>query len=46
MLIGTAKASSLRRNMELLGTDVPRQDFEAYRPYVTVQPPLTGAVRE
>lgn len=46
VLIGTAKASSLRRNMELLGTDVPRQDFEAYRPYVTVQPPLTGAVRE
>ena len=46
VLIGTAKASSLKRNMELLGIDVPRQDFEAYRPHVTVQSPLTGAVRE
>ena len=46
VLIGTAKASSLRRNMELLEVDVPNADYEKYRPYTTVQAPLTRAVRE
>jgi D-threo-aldose 1-dehydrogenase len=46
VLIGTAKASSLRRNMELLGIEVPRDDYAKFRPHTIVQGPLTGAVRE
>ncbi|WP_144377152.1 aldo/keto reductase [Mesorhizobium amorphae] len=46
VLIGTAKASSLTRNVDLLKIKVPEAEFEKYRPYTTVQPPLTGAVRE
>ncbi|MBN9242173.1 MAG: aldo/keto reductase [Mesorhizobium sp.] len=46
VLIGTAKASSLKRNMDLLKIDVPAADCEKYRAYTTVQQPLTGAVRE
>ena len=46
VLIGTAKASSLTRNMDLLKIDVPAADYEKYRAWTTVQPPLTGAVRE
>lgn len=46
VLIGTAKASSLQRNMDLLDTEVPGPDFESFRAHTTVQPPLTGAVRE
>ncbi len=46
VLIGTARASSLTRNMGLLATEVPSRDFESFRPHTTVQPPLTGAVRE
>ncbi len=46
VLIGTAKPSSLERNLAQLQTEVPQGAFEKYRPYTTVQPPLTGAVRE
>ena len=46
VLIGTAKASSLERNMALLNVAVPEQDFAKYGPHVTMQGPLTGAVRE
>jgi D-threo-aldose 1-dehydrogenase len=46
VLIGSAKASSIERNMALPGVAVPRTDYETYRPYTIVQPPLTGAVRE
>ena len=46
VLIGSAKASSIERNMALPGVAVPRTDSETYRPYTIVQPPLTGAVRE
>lgn len=46
VLIGTGKASSLERNMKLLEAPVPQSEYEKYRPYTVVQPPLTGAVRE
>ena len=46
VLIGTAKASSIKRNMDLLDIGVPAGDYEKYRRYTTVQAPLTGAVRE
>ena len=46
VLIGSAKASSIERNMALPGVAVPRTDYETYGPYTIVQPPLTGAVRE
>lgn len=46
VLIGTAKASSLERNMELLASAVPATEYARYAPYTIVQPPLTGAVRE
>ena len=46
VLIGTAKASSLRRNMKLLETVVPATEYARYAPHTIVQPPLTGAVRE
>ena len=46
VLIGSAKASSIERNMVLPSIAVPRTEYEKYRPYTIVQPPLTGAVRE
>ena len=46
VLIGTAKASSVTRNMDLLDIEIPAGDYEKYRQYTTVQAPLTGAVRE
>lgn len=46
VLIGTAKPSSLERNMAQLGIAVPMADFDRYRPYTIVQGPLKGAVRE
>jgi D-threo-aldose 1-dehydrogenase len=46
VLIGTAKASSLQRNMKLLDTVVPAAEYARYAPYTIEQPPLTGAVRE
>lgn len=46
VLIGTAKASSVARNMRLLDVATTREEYEKYRPYTTVQGPLTGVVRE
>ena len=46
VLIGTAKASSLERNMALIGTEIPAADRSAYDRNTIVQGPLTGAVRE
>ena len=46
VLVGTAKASSLTRNMDLLNTKVPGAEFDKYRPQTIVQTPPTGAVRE
>ena len=46
VLIGTAKASSLQRNMKLLESSVADAEYEKYRAYTIVQQPLTGAVRE
>lgn len=46
VLIGTAKASSVERNMALLGTPIPTADRSAYDRNTVVQGPLTGAVRE
>lgn len=46
VLIGTAKASSLTRNMKLLKSKITAREFENYRPHTIVQPPLTDAVRE
>ena len=46
VLIGTAKPSSLERNMALLTTEVPEADYADYAQHTTVQAPLTGAVRE
>lgn len=46
VLIGTAKASSLTRNMKLPDIAVPAADYARYGPYTIKQPPLTGAVRE
>jgi D-threo-aldose 1-dehydrogenase len=46
VLIGTAKATSLERNMKLLGTIIPEAEYVKYRRHTTAQPPLTGAVRE
>lgn len=46
VLVGTAKSSSLTRNMDLLATEVPTSEFPKYRPHTTVQGTLTGAVRE
>jgi D-threo-aldose 1-dehydrogenase len=46
VLIGTAKASSLQRNMKLLEADIPVAEYDKYREHTIVQPPLTGAVRE
>jgi D-threo-aldose 1-dehydrogenase len=46
VLIGTAKASSVKRNMDLLTTRVPIGEYEKYRRHTTVQGKLTGAVRE
>ncbi|MDI6025793.1 aldo/keto reductase [Corticibacterium sp. UT-5YL-CI-8] len=46
VLIGTAKTSSLKRNLDLLEDTVPAAEFDKYQPYTTVQPPLKGAVRE
>ncbi|MHA6644861.1 aldo/keto reductase [Mesorhizobium sp. A623] len=46
VLIGTAKASSVTRNIDLLDVPVPAEAYEKYRLHTTVQAPLTGAVRE
>jgi D-threo-aldose 1-dehydrogenase len=46
VLIGTAKASSVTRNVDLLDVGFPAGDYEKYRLHTTVQAPLTGAVRE
>jgi D-threo-aldose 1-dehydrogenase len=46
VLIGTAKASSVERNMQLLDVAIAREEYGKYQPYTTVQGPLTGAVRE
>jgi D-threo-aldose 1-dehydrogenase len=46
VLIGTAKASSLERNMKLLETTIPVAEYGRYGRHIIVQPPLTGAVRE
>jgi D-threo-aldose 1-dehydrogenase len=46
VLIGTAKASSIARNMNLLDIDIPAEDYVKYRRHTTVQARLTGAVRE
>ena len=46
VLVGTAKASSLTRNMKLLKSKIAASEFEKYRPHTVVQPPLTDAVRE
>jgi D-threo-aldose 1-dehydrogenase len=46
VLIGTAKASSVRRNMDLLDIEVPAEEYQKYRQHTTVQARLTGAVRE
>src|SRR5690606_38272511 len=46
VLIGTAKASSVSRNVDLLDVRFPAGDYEKYRLHTTVQAPLTGAVRE
>lgn len=46
VLVGTAKASSIKRNMGLLDVELPAHAFENYRQHTTIQPPLTGAVRE
>jgi D-threo-aldose 1-dehydrogenase len=46
VLVGTAKASSIKRNMGLLDVELPAHAFENYRRHTTIQPPLTGAVRE
>ena len=46
VLIGTAKASSLTRNMKLLRTKIGASDFEKYRPHTITQTAPTGVVRE
>jgi len=46
VLVGTAKASSLTRNMKLLKTTVPASEFEKYRPLTVLQPTPTAVVRE
>ncbi len=46
ILIGTARASSLTRNMELLGTTLPATEYAKYAEFTTIQGKLTGAVRE
>ncbi len=46
VLVGTAKASSLERNMKLLDTDISHGEFEKYRAHTITQARLTGAVRE
>lgn len=46
VLIGTAKASSLTRNMSLLGDAVPVAEFDKYCRHTILQQPPTGAVRE
>lgn len=46
ILIGTAKPSSLTRNMKLLRGKLPAAEFEKYRPHTVKQAPPTGAVRE
>ena len=46
VLIGTAKVSSLRRNLELMDVTVPEADYARYDAFTTTQPKLTGAVRE
>jgi D-threo-aldose 1-dehydrogenase len=46
VLVGTAKPSSLARNLALLDETVPASAMEKVRPFTIVQPPLTGAVRE
>jgi len=46
VLVGTAKASSLTRNMKLLKTKVDASEFDKYRPLTVVQPTPKGVVRE
>jgi D-threo-aldose 1-dehydrogenase len=46
VLVGTAKASSLERNMKLLDAAIPADEYGKYRQCTIAQPPLTGAVRE
>lgn len=46
VLVGTAKASSVQRNMQLLDTALPAEEYEKFRSLTTIQPALTGAVRE
>lgn len=46
VLIGTAKASSLTRNMKLLKTRIDGTEFDKYRPHTVIQPKPTAAVRE
>lgn len=46
VLIGSARPSSIERNMALLGTPIPAADMTAYDRNTIVQGPLTGAVRE
>jgi len=37
VLTGTAKLANLTRNLELLDTDVPGEEYAKYRPYTVVQ---------
>jgi len=46
VLIGTARAASLERNMKLLETGIPEAEYGRFRRHTITQPPLTGAVRE
>ena len=46
VLVGTAKPSSLVRNMQLLDEVVPAGTLDKFRPFTITQAPLTGAVRE
>ena len=46
VLIGTAKPSSLERNMKLLDRPVAAAEFGRYSALTTTQAKLTGAVRE
>ncbi|MGE0281879.1 MAG: aldo/keto reductase, partial [Rhizobiaceae bacterium] len=45
VLIGTAKASSLTRNMKLLKTKIAPPDFDKHRPHTIIQVVPTGVVR-
>ncbi len=46
VLVGTAKPSSLVRNMQLLDEVVPAGTLDKFRPFTLTQATLTGAVRE